>query len=61
MLTSTFSCVVARRTDALEMVKEACTHLGLDADRVICVAADITKPEDLIKVRDSVVSSACSD
>ncbi|BEI93041.1 uncharacterized protein CcaverHIS019_0506690 [Cutaneotrichosporon cavernicola] len=49
--------LVARRAAALEAVKEECVALGVAADRVLVVPADIRSPPDLLAVRDVVVNS----
>jgi len=36
-------------------VRAQCVALGLDANRIISVTADITEVDDLLKVRDAVV------
>lgn len=53
--TLTSSCLVARRAEVLDDVRDQLVALGLPADRVLCVPADITKVDDLIAVREAVL------
>ncbi|WVR08858.1 hypothetical protein IAU60_005917 [Kwoniella sp. DSM 27419] len=50
-------CLVARRADVLERVKQECIDLGADVANLVVVAADIASVEDLLKVRQAVESA----
>ncbi|GMK55520.1 hypothetical protein CspeluHIS016_0205760 [Cutaneotrichosporon spelunceum] len=52
--------LVARRAAALETVKDECLALGLAADRILVIPADIRSPPDLVAVRDTIVKSVPS-
>lgn len=47
-------CIVARRQDALETVRQECISLGLSSDRILLVAGSVTSVEDLVRVRKEV-------
>ncbi|WWC90981.1 uncharacterized protein L201_005920 [Kwoniella dendrophila CBS 6074] len=47
-------CIVARRADSLQEVKQECINLGAKEERIIVVPADITNTDDLIQVRETV-------
>ncbi|RSH95143.1 hypothetical protein EHS25_000229 [Saitozyma podzolica] len=49
-----FICLVARRKEALDKVKEECVAHGLEPSRVLVVPANITSTEDLLNVRAAV-------
>jgi short-subunit dehydrogenase len=49
-----FICLVARRKEALDKVKEECVGHGLEPSRVLVVPANITSTEDLLNVRAAV-------
>ncbi|KAL7421098.1 hypothetical protein Q5752_003982 [Cryptotrichosporon argae] len=50
-------CLVARRADALEEVRNELVALGLRADRVLVVPADVTSTADLLDVRARVAAA----
>ncbi|WVO15497.1 hypothetical protein L204_103155 [Cryptococcus depauperatus] len=47
-------CLVARREQVLQEVKQQCIDAGSKDDRILIYAGDMTKVEDLVKVRDLV-------
>ena len=53
-------CIVARRKDALDKVKDECVALGLPTDRVLCLAGDLTNTDHLISIREIIVEGKVS-
>jgi short-subunit dehydrogenase len=49
-------CLVARRKDTLEEVRQECIALGLSEQKILVVPADVTSADDLLKVRDEVIA-----
>ncbi|WVF65316.1 hypothetical protein IAT40_000042 [Kwoniella sp. CBS 6097] len=47
-------CLVARRADVLEKVKQECLDQGANSEDIIIVAGDITQTDDLVRVRETV-------
>ncbi|RXK37442.1 hypothetical protein M231_05265 [Tremella mesenterica] len=50
-------CLVARRQTELEKVREECIALGLDAEKVIMFAGDVSNTSDLISIRDVIYNA----
>ncbi|OCF32452.1 hypothetical protein I316_05878 [Kwoniella heveanensis BCC8398] len=47
-------CLVARRADVLDKVKQECLEQGAKSEDILVVAADITQTDDLLRVREAV-------